>query len=215
MAKRKPRAKQLGALRREVAVEAARIMAEDGLRNHLEAKLRAAERLGLASDAALPRNKEIEAAFREHLMLFKSDSQPQLLRELRQSALNALRFFDAFEPRLVGAVLDGSADEFSAVCLQVFTDTNEEVGWHLDQHAIPFDIETRRIRMAPDSDHLASVYQFVADEHPIDITVLPRIALRQAPLSGVDARPMQRASLKQLVDDEAWLNAEDSAALGS
>lgn len=214
MGKRKPRAKQLGALRREVAVEAARIMAEDGLRNHLDAKLRAAERLGLSSDAALPRNKEIEAAFREHLMLFKADSQPRLLREMRQSALNALRFFETFEPRLVGAVLDGSADEFSAVCLQVFTDTDEEVGWHLDQHGIPFDIETRRIQMAPDSDHMASVYQFVADQHPIDITVLPTIALRQAPLSRVDARPMRRASLKQLADDEAWVNAEDSAALG-
>jgi hypothetical protein len=199
--------------RREVAVEAARIMAEEGVRNHLEAKTRAAERLGLYSDALLPKNTEVERAFREHLSLFKADTQPQLLRDKRKTALEAMAFFQHYRPRLVGAVLDGSADEHSAVCLHLFADTEEEVAFFLDEHGIPYDISTRSLRMSPTDDREVSVYEFVADEQPIDLTVLPHDAIRQAPLSRIDARPIKRASLNQLRDNQAWLDGEDSAAL--
>jgi len=39
---------------------------------------------------------------------------------------------------------------------------------------------------------------FSAEELTFDLTVLPRQALRQAPLSGVDEKPMRRATAAQL-----------------
>ncbi len=47
---------------------------------------------------------------------------------------------------------------------------------------------------------------FSADTVPFDLTVLPRNALRQAPLDRTDDRPMRRASLTQL----EMLLAEDT-----
>ena len=49
-------------LRRAVAEEAARLMSEHGIGDFLQAKRKAAERLGVDDVAALPKNTEIEAA---------------------------------------------------------------------------------------------------------------------------------------------------------
>ena len=49
--------------RHRLAHEAARLMAEGGIRDYHQAKLKAASRLGIHDDASLPRNTEIEDAF--------------------------------------------------------------------------------------------------------------------------------------------------------
>src|SRR5690606_6689468 len=56
--------------RHRLAHEAARLMAEGGMRDYHQAKLKAAQRLGILDDASLPRNREIEAALREYQRLF-------------------------------------------------------------------------------------------------------------------------------------------------
>ena len=119
-----------------IAQEAARLMSEHGIRDFHHAKLKAAERLGILDTQALPRNLEIEQALREHQRLFLADSQPQLLRQRREAAIEAMRFLSAFEPRLVGAVLEGSADAHSAVCLHVYSDDPEAVMLYLRDHGV-------------------------------------------------------------------------------
>ena len=51
-------------LRRALAQEAARIMAEHGIEDFLQAKRKAADRLGVNDVAVLPKNVEIEEALR-------------------------------------------------------------------------------------------------------------------------------------------------------
>lgn len=182
-----------------IAQEAARLMSEHGIRDFHHAKLKAAERLGIIETQALPRNLEIEQALREHQRLFLADSQPQLLRQRREAALEAMRFLSAFEPRLVGAVLEGTADAHSAVCLHVFSDDPEAVGLYLREHGVPIETQARRLRSNREEEQPEyPVLLFAADELPFDLTVLPRDALRQAPLDRTDDRPMRRASLTQV-----------------
>jgi hypothetical protein len=192
--------------RLRVAQEAARLMSEHGIRDFHHAKLKAAERLGILDAQALPRNHEIEQALREHQRLFQADSQPQLLHERREAAAEAMRFLDRFEPRLVGAVLDGTADAHSAVCLHVFSDDPEAVTLFLHEHGVPVEPQTRRLRITRDEQAEYPVLLFAADELPFDLTVLPRDAMRQAPLNRIDDKPMRRATLAMveqlLADDE-------------
>ena len=103
--------------RHRLAHEAARLMAEGGFRDYHQAKLKAAERLGIHDDASLPRNREIEQALREYQRLFVGESQLQAVHSRRQAALRALEFLADFSPRLVGPVLDGTADANSPVLL--------------------------------------------------------------------------------------------------
>ena len=184
--------------RRRVAVEAARLISEQGIRDYALAKRKAAERLGIVADSALPKNAEIDEALREHQRLFDADDQPLRLRRYREAAREALIFFARFEPRLVGAVLDGSADRHSALCLHVFCDEPETVGQFLDEFAIPHETGERTLRLSRNADRACPVYTFAADGIPVDVTVLPGAWLRQAPLDRSGEKPMQRAGLAAL-----------------
>lgn len=184
--------------RRRLAHEAARLMAEGGFRDYHQAKLKAAERLGIHDDASLPRNREIEDALREYQRLFVGPSQVQAVQSRRDAALRALEFFAGFSPRLVGPVLEGTADANSSVHLQLYTDDADAVPRFLEEHRIPADARTRHLRLDRERSDEFPVWVFSAEELTFDVTVLPHDALRQAPLSGVDERPMKRASLAQL-----------------
>ena len=185
-------------LRRRIALEAARLISESGIRDFAMAKRKAAERLGAFDDGSLPKNIEIEEALREHQRLFQADDHPQLVRALREAAREAMQFFSHFDPRLVGAVLEGTADRYSAVCLHLFADTPEEVLIALDEQGIDYTESARRLRMSRDIQVEFPVLQVMRDGTAFDLTIFPRDAIRQAPLDRVDEKPMRRASLAAL-----------------
>ncbi len=184
--------------RHRLAHEAARLIAESGIRDFHQAKLKAAQRLGIHDDASLPRNSEIEAALREYQRLFQGDSQLNALRQRREAALRALEFFAPFDARLVGPVLDGTADANAAVHLHLYTDDAEAVPRFLDDHRIPAETSGRRLRLDRERALDCPVWLFSAEDLSFDLTVLPHDALRQAPLSNIDEKPMRRASMAQL-----------------
>lgn len=195
--------------RLRVAQEAARLMSEHGIRDFHHAKVKAAERLGILDAQALPRNNEIEDALKEHQRIFHAESQPQLLQERREAAVEAMRFLDRFDPRLVGAVLEGTADAHSAVCLHVFSDTPESVVLFLQERGVPLTQQTRRLRTTRDEQTEYPVLLFAADGLPFDITVLPRDALKQAPLDRIDEKPMRRASIAAVEELLATADNDD------
>ncbi|MEQ1514674.1 MAG: hypothetical protein ABL934_18615 [Lysobacteraceae bacterium] len=194
--------------RYRLAHEAARLIAESGIRDFHQAKLKAAQRLGIHDDASLPRNREIEDALREYQRLFQGDTQVNALRQRREAALRALEFFAAFDARLVGPVLDGTADANAPVQLQLYTDDAEAVPRFLDDHRIPAETRSRRMRLDRERVLDCPVWLFSAEDLSFDLTVLPHDALRQAPLSNIDEKPMRRASASQL---QALLVQEDLA----
>ncbi|TCO37714.1 hypothetical protein EV148_10966 [Dokdonella fugitiva] len=184
--------------RRRIAIEAARLISETGLRDYRQAKQKAAARLGIFDETSLPKNAEIEDALREYQRLFRADDQPRILRERREAAREAMRFFADFEPRLVGAVLEGTADAHSAVCLHLYTDQPDAVIALLQERRIAYDEESRRIRLDRDTARDYPTLRFSAGGTPIDITMLPYDLLRQAPLDRVSERPMRRATAAML-----------------
>ena len=192
--------------RQRIAAEAARLISELGLRDYHQAKLRAAQRLGIQDERHLPRNTEIEAALREYQRLFGGEERLHYLQTLRRCAVEALRFFQRFEPRLVGAVLDGTADQHSAVCLHLFSDDPDALPLFLHEQGIPFEQIERQLRWGHDEAQRFDAYRFSADDVPVDLTLLPLDALRQAPLDRIDGKPMRRANLataQQLLEQGA------------
>ena len=184
--------------RQRLAIEAARLMAESGIRDFHQAKLKAAARLGEHDERDLPRNSEVEEALREYQRLFKGETQVQHLQIRRDAALRAMKFFEQFEPRLVGAVLEGTADEHTAVSLHLFDDNPDAVALFLTEQGIPYEQRERQLRLDRQRTEEYPVYLFAADGVAFDLTALPRDALRQAPLDRIDERPMRRASLGAL-----------------
>ncbi len=182
-------------MRQRLTIEAARIMAEEGVGDYAAAKRKAAERLGAPDTRNLPANREIQAALEEYQRLFYGDEQLVRIRKLRARALEAMEFLAQFQPRLVGSVLNGTAGPHSDVNLHVFAETPEEVVLFLLEHRIPFETTERRLRFGKDDYVSFPVYRFTAGDTVFDLTVFGRSGLRQAPRSRIDGQPMQRASV--------------------
>lgn len=193
--KRNASLRRQGGLRQQLAIEAARIISEQGIRDYGLAKRKAADRLGVDSEFALPSNREVDAALREHQAIFQSLDQPRWLHERRVAAIEAMRFFAQFEPRLVGAVLEGSADQHSAICLHLFCQHPQDVANWLGDRNIPFEEDERRIRLDAEREATVPVLKLSADDLPFDISLFDLDGLRQAPLDRISERPMRRAAI--------------------
>lgn len=189
-------------LRQRLAQKTAQIILESGIRDFQAAKQKAAQQLGATDTKNLPNNAEIELALSEYQRIFRSNSQPQHLEKMRQIAIEAMQFLERFNPRLVGSVLSGTADEHSDIKLHVFADTVESVGFYLQDNKIPNVLGERRLKITADQYQVYSTYEFVVDDIQIELLVfLPK--QNKNPLSPIDGKPMKRADI---TDVELLLN---------
>lgn len=186
------------ALRRTLAVEAARLMAEHGIDDFGFAKRKAAERFGTFEGAVLPSNAEVEAALQEYQRLFEADTHGETLYVLRQTAITAMELLVEFTPRLVGPVLTGTATRNTEVQLHLFAERAEAVTIRLLDTAIPHELVERRVKVRADEWVLTPAVRLTVDDIPVDALVFGRDGQRQAPLSPTDGRPLRRASIDEV-----------------
>ena len=185
-------------LRRTIAEESARIMTDQGIDDFLQAKRKAALRLGVRDSAVLPSNLEIEAAVRERQRLFGRAAHGDGIREQRQAALDAMRWLDEFQPRLVGPVLSGTATSHSEISLHLFADRSESVAIRLMEIGVPHSLRERRVKMDAERSVSCPALRFEAGGRTIEATVFPIDGIRQSPCSPVDGRPMRRADAREV-----------------
>jgi hypothetical protein len=119
---REPNINKRDLMRVQLAHQAARLMAIDGITDHALAKKKAARQLGASDTQHMPGNDEIDSALQSFRKLFQSDSHPEILRQLRAEALITMRQFAAFHPYLTGSVLSGVAGAQSDINLLLFSD---------------------------------------------------------------------------------------------
>ena len=129
-------------VRTEIAVAAARLIAEEGV-SYGDAKRKAARQVlgdGRVSGELLPDNALIEEELRIYNDLFLGDTQPVRLQQLRVLALDLMRELAEFHPYLTGAVLNGTAGEHSDVHLQLFVDNPKDVEIFLLNRGVDFEV---------------------------------------------------------------------------
>ena len=190
-------------MRQRIAQEAARLIVSEGIRDYLAAKRKAAARLGAPDTQNLPRNVEVEAELAAYQRLFQEQDQPQRLRELRAAALNAMQFFERFDPRLTGSVLSGTAGEHSDINLHLFAESPEDVTLFLLEAKVPFEQAQRRLRLNRDEFETYPTVSFLAGDAQIEAVIFPLNGLRQAPRSPLDGKPMARAKLRRVEEQLA------------
>jgi hypothetical protein len=206
-------------VREEIAIAAARMIAEDGL-DYSTAKRKAARQIVGETRVAgewLPDNDQIEEEIREYQSIFQGDSQPAVLRRLREIALEWMQRLAPFNPYLTGAVLGGTAGEHSDVHLQTFCDNPKEVVIYLLNANVQYDVsETRHFAGRGYVETLSFLHRPVTntvDADPID-SVGIHIALYDTDdLRGavrVDGRGRQARANAQTV--QALLDGSGDAA---
>lgn len=161
-------------MREEIAIAAARMIAEDGL-DYATAKRKAARQVvgeTRIEGTWLPDNDQIEEEIREYQALFQSDSQPVVLRRLREIALEWMQRLQPFNPFLTGAVLNGTAGEHSDIHLQIFCDNAKDVAIWLLNANVQYDVsETRHFAARGFVETLSFMWRPSRAEEPVGIHV--------------------------------------------
>ena len=181
-----------------LAYEAARIMVEHGESDFDRARRKAAERTGVLNRRAWPTNEAIQDALLMQRRLFRGDDQQRDSLRLRADALQAMRTFAAFAPRLVGPVLRGAGHLDQGIQLCLYAEQPENVVYALLERRIPWREQERAFRYAGGERRTHPVFRFLAGPTPIDLIVLPRAAQRNPPLDPVTERPERGANIADL-----------------
>lgn len=135
----KERSNKRDLMRAQLAHQAARLMAEDGITDYTFAKRKAARQLGAVDTQHLPSNHEVDEALHSYRALYQHDSHPGVLRQLREDALFIMRRLAEFHPYLTGSVLSGTAGAQSDINLMLFSDDAKAVLLFLLRHKIDFE----------------------------------------------------------------------------
>lgn len=186
-------------LQTAVAEEAARLIQEQGI-DFRQAKHKAASRLGLTQQRALPSNQQIEARLRDRQRLFAADQHSQDLRCLRRLALVLMAELAPFTPRAVGGLVSGVLSPTAAIELHVFADDVETVCAHLEEHGFRWEIGTRRLSFRKGDRQPFPCLLIAVEDVAAELIVFNADGVRQAPLSPVDGRPMRRVNAAHLAE---------------
>lgn len=188
-------------IRRLIALEAARLMYEEGVREYRDAKRKAAKQFGaekaLALGSHLPSNAEIHEALQRLIGIHEEQVLPQRLLHLRLLALQQMERLEPFRPHLVGSVLSGAVTARSDIDLHLFAESCEQVEDYLEQQGIEFEQEVVTIRHGGEFFDYPHLY-LEEDGIEIECTVYPLADLHRIPKSSITGKPMERATTKQL-----------------
>jgi hypothetical protein len=190
--------RKLQQVRREVAAEAARIIATQGQGNYHAAKKKAAERIGVSQRLALPSNLEVHDALLRYQALYGGEQHEQNLLHLRLAAQEAMQNLSDFSPRLVGSVLDGTAGKHSRISLHVFGDEPEDLVLYFLEKEVSFIQEQRQIRWHDSGHRLIPVLVVELKGSKVELAIFSHVDVRQSPPSPIDGKPQQRAALYEL-----------------
>ncbi len=158
-------------LRQEIAIAAARMIAEEG--TSYDVAKRKASRMILGNTKItgkiLPDNATIENEVRLYNELFLSETQPARLQHLRHLSLKLMKKLDKFHPYITGAILKGTCGEHSDIHLQLFTDNAKDVEIFLLNNGIDFDVSE-----SPQSRNYRSIREtihFIWNDEMIHLTI--------------------------------------------
>nr|MBV6630413.1 hypothetical protein [Oceanococcus sp. HetDA_MAG_MS8] len=184
--------------RADIAQEAARLLAEAGIRDWAFAKQKAVSGLGLRRPQ-MPSNLEVAEALRAYLELFAGEETAAYLQELRALARRLMPSLSVFDPRVVGAAVSGLATQRSPLELHLFSDPAEQVDIFLADRGWPYEEDEARLRH-PDGRELILPMCCLGDGRgpEVEITIFSQQDRRWSPASIIDGRPMTRWSLEEL-----------------
>lgn len=200
---RDPRNQQL---RLRVAQLAARLMMEHGIKDHAQAKRKAARQLGVTTANLLPGNDEIDAELRMYANLFEPDAFEREVGVRRRQALDVMAILRSFRPMLVGGLVQGVAAPHADIELEVYADSSKEFEQFLVNAEIEFKSEERR------EGSFFTLFSHPAD---VQVRVLPVQSIQSASRAASDARRrLSEDQLRRMLSDAGEGIAEDEVSRG-
>lgn len=186
-------------LRRQIALEAAKLMYERVESEYFTAKRKAAARLGVNfkyHPQDLPSNREIRDQIQVLADLFEGEQRRDDLRDMRLAALRMMRLLAAFHPRLIGSVVTGHVRKGSDIDIHLFSDDVSAITELLDTYGYSYDVERKRV--IKHSEERTFTHIHLQDRFPFEFTMYGRDQVNYTFKSSVTGRAIERASVAEL-----------------
>lgn len=180
--------------RSAIAVQAARLMAQDGIEDYGLAKRKAARQLGIPDTRKLPTNAEIDTALQEYQGIYLGNGHPQRVNALRAQAVRVMHELEAFAPHLTGSVLSGVAGPYARIRLHLFADNAKVVELFLLDRGIDYRVSQVRL-IAGNEARMFPVFTFDHEGVEVQLTVLDARDLRTSIRATPEGRVIERARI--------------------
>ena len=199
-------------LRAEIALVAARMVAQDGADIDTARRKAARQVLGVNQPVPnmMPDDIQVEDEVRKYLALFGGPDHSERLAQLRATALQVMEALADFNPYITGPVLQGTAGEHDDIHLQLFADSAKEVQIYLLNRNVNIDIsETPHFkggRHAP-----VETVSFPWMKETVHAQLFEYQDLRGALKPRADGRPqrLDAAGLRALIDADSTLEQNE------
>jgi hypothetical protein len=185
----------MASLQTAIAQEAARIICEELLTDYGLAKRKAAQRLG--TSGAMPENFSVQQAVLEYQRLFGGAGYRAHLHQMRQMAVQSMRWLGDFTPRLVGGAVSGAVTAAHRVQLHLFADQPEMLDVFLLDQGCGFEHGERSYRYPDGREVRIPIAHFDVGPAGVDAAVFPENELRRPPVNPADGRPFRRLALAE------------------
>jgi predicted HD phosphohydrolase/predicted nucleotidyltransferase len=206
-------------LRRQIAVEAARLMYERLVPEYFTAKRKAAARLGVNpkhQPKELPSNREIREELQVFARIHEGEERGKALSIMRGAALRLMRELECFCPRLIGSVLTGHIRAGSDIDIHVFSAAPTDVADFLSELGYVCEIERKRVIKHNEERFFTHIH--LEHGYTFELTVYSPDLLNYVFKSSITGKAIERASIQELErliaaeHPEVDLDADDELA---
>jgi hypothetical protein len=136
-----------------VANLAAQLIMEDGIKDYLYAKKKAAKSLGINENANLPTNSQIDKAIDEFNKIFNPNIDIEFLQQFKTQALELMSIFKNFKPHLMNQLSQGIIPKFPEIKINLFADNLKDVEYVLLNSELSYDFKEVKMN-AKEGKHL-------------------------------------------------------------
>src|SRR3984893_5792480 len=185
-------------LRRQIALDAARLMYERVESEYYTAKRKAARQLcrkGVKPED-LPSNAEIREQIQLFARIHEGDKRTENLRDMRLEALRLMRLLRAFRPRLIGSVMTGHIRKGSDIDIHVFCDSPGLLTDLLEQEGCQYDLERKQVVKHSEARIFTHIH--VLARFNFELTVYAEDKAHYVFKSSITGKAIERASIREL-----------------
>jgi hypothetical protein len=136
-----------------VANLAAQLIMEEGIKDYLYAKKKAAKSLGINENANLPTNSQIDKAIDEFNKIFNPNIDIEFLQQFKTQALELMSIFKNFKPHLMNQLSQGIIPKFPEIKINLFADNLKDVDYVLLNSELSYDFKEVKMN-AKEGKHL-------------------------------------------------------------
>ena len=142
-----------------VANLAAQLIMEEGIKDYLFAKKKAAKSLGLNENANLPTNSQIDKAIDDFNKIFNPNIDIEFLQQFKTQALEVMNIFKNFKPHLMNQLSQGIIPKFPEIKINLFADNLKDVEYVLLNSELSYDFKEVKMN-TKEGKHSIKVYSY-------------------------------------------------------